>query len=371
VSGTTAGEERPPRHVEATWRLARSLHARRHLLLPAGIALAAAAFLLSGVTAVRSGETGLRRRLGRLVDGRMPPGLAFALPGFGSVTRVPTGRVLQVVLARRDGAPLELLTADENLVSVKAQVQFRVEDAGAFRVAHRDAEKILRAAATAALTEEVGGTPVEALLTTGKGPLQEAVRQRVQSSLERAGTGLRIVGVSIVSVSPPPGAEEAFNAVSTAVAERERRVSEAEGRRSETMAMARAEADRARRDAASGRLERVEGARGSSTRFLALAREIGLAREAGIAGLRRETLARLLSRSRLVSLPPRGGVETIRTLLGPAGKPAAPVPGETVPSRPESLSPGAAALKRFDVSPVVPENLVPRPVQPEGAPFPK
>ena len=367
----TGTREAVPAHVEATWRLSRALYARRRLALPAGLALLGAAFLLSGVTAVRSGETGLRRRLGRLVDGRVPPGLAFAAPLVGSVTRVPTGRVLQLVLARRDGAPLELLTADENLVSVKAQVQYRVEDAGAFRLAHRDAERVLRAAASAALAEEVGGTPVEALLTTGKGPLQEAVRRRVQASLEQAGTGLRVVGVSVVSVGPPPGAEDAFNAVSTASAERERRVSEAEGRRSETMALSRAEAERTAREASSSRLERVEEARGAQARFRALAREIAVAREAGFAGLHRETLTRVLARARLVALPPRGGVEAIRTVLGPAGRQGgAASPEAAAPGSPLLPSDGAGT-KRFPVPPIVPENLVPKRVPPESAPGPQ
>lgn len=347
-----------PRHVAAVWRLSGALYARRRHARTVLLGLAAAGLLASGLVVVRSGETGLRLRLGRLVDGRVLPGLSWAAPGLESIARVPTGRTRLLDLTRRGGAPFELLTADENLVSVRAQVQYRVEDAPAFVLEHRDAEKVLRAATAAALVEEVGGTPVESLLTSGKGPLQEAVRRRAQASLEAAGTGLRIAGITIVAVGPPPGAEDAFNAVATAASERERRVSEAEGRTAESLALARAEADRMRRQAASSRRERVEEARGASARFRALAREVAAAREAGLSSLHREAVARALSRARIVALPPHGGVEAIRTFLGPpraAGPKGLPVPPAD-----------AGGKGKIALPPIVPEDLLPKVAPPEG-----
>jgi membrane protease subunit HflK len=340
--------------VAALWRLSRALHAGRRRVRAVLLGLAALALLASGLVVVRSGETGLRFRAGRLVDARVLPGLSWAAPGLESVARIPTGRTRLLDLTRRGGAPLELLTADENLVSVRAQVQYRVEDAAAFALAHRDAERVLRAATAAALVEEVGGTQVEALLTSGKGPLQEAVRRRAQASLEAAGTGLRLSGVSIAAVGPPPGAEDAFNSVSTAASERERRVSEAEGRTAESLALARAEADRTRRQAASARRERVEEARGASTRFRSLAREVASAREAGVSSLHREALARALSRARIVALPPRGGVEAIRTILGSA--------------EPRPAPPAAAGGRDRSIAlpPIVPEEILPKVAAPPG-----
>lgn len=358
------GEERAPRHVEALWRGTRWLHRRRAAAGRCLLAAAVLVFLATGFTTVRTGEVGLKRTLGRLDGAPAPPGLTWVPPLLSTVARVPTGTQRQLVLARRDGSPLELLTADENLVSAKVQVQYRVEDAAAFRFSHREAEKVLRSAAVSALTEEVGATPVEALLTSGKGPLQEAVRRRAQTALDVAGTGLRIAGVSVLSAGPPPGAEDAFTAVANAASERERRVSEADGRRSETLALSRAEAERLGRQAASSRIERVEGARGASRRFLALAREIAPARAAGLSSLQRDAVARILSRARVVALPARGSVETIRAVLSPPGGRSGEVPAPPA-AKPPVASPPEGPYA-FPTPSIVPPDLQPRGGSPEA-----
>ena len=195
----------------------------------------------------------------------------------------------------------------------------------------------------------------------------------------------------MLSAGPPSGAEEAFNAVSSAASEKERRVSEAEGRRSESLALARAEADRVRSEAESARHERVETARGARTRFAALAKEVAPARTAGLAHLQRETLRKVFSRARLVLLPKGGGA--IRTFLPavtaarPVGTGDAPAPPDSgarpegpaaetgaPPSRlqappPASGAPGPAEKPSGPppglLPPIVPEDLLPRVLIPE------
>lgn len=390
-----------PRHVLAIRRLASAVH--RHRRRAAGLLAAAiaAGVLANGIRFVSNGEAGVVRRLGSVVRPVAAPGALYVIPFVDALERVAVGEVREMDLSQADGSPLEVTTGDENLLAVRALLQYRIEDAAHYRTRHRDADAILRVAARTALTREAAGRGVEELLTTGKAVLAESVRRKAQEAVDAVEGGVRILSVSILSAGPPSGAEEAFNAVASAAAEKERRVNEAEGRRAESLALSRAEADRIRSAAESARRERVEAARAARTRFAALAKEVAPARSAGLAHLRLEALRGVLSRARLILLPARGG--SIRTFLPPQAASRATIPegplnarpdagtraaegvpageaggGAPSPRSPEARpgtqapSPGAPAGREPSgpppglLPPVVPEDLLPRVLVPES-----
>lgn len=366
--------ETVPPHVDAIWRVTRGLYERRRAAGRVAASLVALAIAAGGVSFVRNGEAGLLRRFGRVLPVTAPPGALYVVPFVERLEKVPVGAVRKLELSLSDGSPLEVTTGDENLLAVRALAQYRIEDPAAFRTSHVDAEAVLRAALLAALTRAAARLPVEGLLTTGKGLLAEEVRRRAQESADGAGTGLRLLSVSIVAAGPPPGAEEAFNAVASASAEKERRTSEAEGRSSEALALARGEADRIRQDAEGSRRERVEAARGASRSFKALAREVAPARASGLATLHREAVSRILPRARVIVLPPGGKGVALRTFLVEEAQPSAP--GQPAASGGEAQGP-ARAPASGGMAPVpspapagikpsiIPEDLLPRALVPE------
>jgi membrane protease subunit HflK len=193
------------------------------------------------------------------------------------------------------------------------------------------------------LTAEAASTGVETLLTGGKGILAESVRRRTQVAADAAETGLLILSVSVASAGPPVGAESAFNAVGDAAAEKERRSSESEGKRSEVLALARGEAERIRKEAEAARSERVESSRGARDRFVALAREVASERVAGEADLRREARVRILSKARLVALPSPSKGSGVRVVL-PAGR---------------------GTTKKLFAPSIIPEDMLPKIAVPE------
>lgn len=354
-----------PPHVDAIWRVTRRLYERRRAAGRVAAALVAAALAAGGVSFVRNGEAGLLRRFGRVLPLTVAPGAVYVVPLVERLEKVPVGAVRNLELALADGSPIEVTTGDENLLAVRALAQYRIEDPAAFRTAHRDAEAVLRAALLAALTGAAAKLPVEGLLTTGKGLLAEDVRRRAQESADGARTGLRLLSVSIVAAGPPPGAEEAFNAVASAAAEKERRTSEAQGRSSEALALARGEADRIRQDAEGSRRERVETARGAGESFRALSREVAPERAAGLATLHREAVSRILPKARVIVLPPGGKGAALRTFLVEEERRVAPQPS----AAPESG--GAAAPSPTPPGPpqpktsIIPEDLLPRALVPQ------
>src|SRR5918992_3825534 len=76
-----------------------------------------AGWLATGVSMVDNGESGARLRFGRLVEDTLQPGLHLSLPaGVDCVQRVRTGEVLRLEVTGNDGAPIPLVTGDENLI---------------------------------------------------------------------------------------------------------------------------------------------------------------------------------------------------------------------------------------------------------------
>ena len=119
------------------------------------------------------------------------PGLRFKVPLIDTVNKV---RVTSIRTAESSG---QMLTQDENLVTVDLQVQYRVGDAQAYVLNVRDSNQALAFATDSALRHEVGSSSLDDVLTEGRAELAVRVEQRLQSFLREYGTGLEIVRVNV------------------------------------------------------------------------------------------------------------------------------------------------------------------------------
>ena len=138
------------------------------------------------------------------------PGLRFKVPLIDSVTKV---RVTSVRTAESSG---QMLTQDENLVTVDLQVQYRVGDAEAYVLNVRDSNQALAFATDSAIRHEVGSSTLDDVLTEGRAELAVRVEQRLQTFLREYGTGLELVRVNVESTQPPAPVQDAFREVQRA-----------------------------------------------------------------------------------------------------------------------------------------------------------
>ena len=126
------------------------------------------------------------------------------------------------------------LTGDTNIVELKVVIQYRVKEPVAylFGVADfRDGRRrdfALVKLVESTLTMLIGKMPVDEALSSGKAYLQEETRQRMQRLADAMHLGLQIASINIVEVNPPTEVITAFNDVSSAKADRERIVNEAD-----------------------------------------------------------------------------------------------------------------------------------------------
>ncbi|WP_111495695.1 FtsH protease activity modulator HflK [Marinobacter bohaiensis] len=192
------------------------------------------------------------------------PGLRFKVPVIDNVTKV---RVTNVRTAESQG---QMLTQDENLVSVDLQVQYRVENARDYVLNVRDSNQALAFATDSALRHEVGSAGLDEVLTEGRAALAINVEQRLQNFLQSYGTGLQIVKVNVESTQPPSAVQEAFREVQRAKEDEQRLVEEAETYRNKVVPEARGRAQRMIEEANAYKEEVIEKANGETARFVQL-----------------------------------------------------------------------------------------------------
>lgn len=182
--------------------------------------------VLSAVTQVEPGERAVVRRFGRILDYQPGPGLFVGLPwGMDRVDRVPVGRVRRVVVgmvdrgAEEDVTPAgQLLTGDNNLVNVQAEVYYRViEDQVARYVVQADrADAVVARAAEAVLAEWIAGRGVEVVLRQGPSLLPPFLKARMRERLAPFDLGVQVEEASINRLLPPEEVKEAFERVTQA-----------------------------------------------------------------------------------------------------------------------------------------------------------
>ncbi|MBU2874881.1 FtsH protease activity modulator HflK [Marinobacter salexigens] len=192
------------------------------------------------------------------------PGLRFKVPLIDDVTKV---LVTSVRTAQSSG---QMLTQDENLVTVDLQVQYRVGDARDYVLNVRDSNQALAFATDSALRHEVGSSSLDDVLTEGRAELAVRVEQRLQGFLQEYGTGLEIVRVNVESTQPPAAVQDAFREVQRAREDEQRVKEEAETYRNKVVPEARGQAQRMIEEASAYKQEVIERARGESARFLEL-----------------------------------------------------------------------------------------------------
>jgi len=252
------------------------MRARRWRL--AAIGIAAAAWLSSGIYIVRSDERGVLRRFGRAI-GSVRPGVGWDLPWpLSRVDRLRTNRSFQIAIGYdpvgevigRPGEPFrrQHLTADRNVIEIEATVQYRIADPLAFLFQVAAPEAALSASALRAFAQDAASSAIEEIWVLDRSRLPDRIRDAIASAFaERYGTGIEVSSVNLKRVAPPDEVRDAFDDVIRARADRERAIRDASTYRESLVPQARGEAARVLGEAKAYAVRRIETARGDAARF--------------------------------------------------------------------------------------------------------
>ncbi len=105
----------------------------------------------------------------------------------------------------------DMLTRDENIVSVDVAVPYRISDAKTYLFNVVDPIESLQQATASSLRQVVGNTTLEMILTKGRNQVRQEVQDQLVGLLGRYHTGLTITNVALQPAKAPEAVKEAFD----------------------------------------------------------------------------------------------------------------------------------------------------------------
>jgi modulator of FtsH protease HflK len=264
---------------------------------------------LSGFFRVDPDELGVVLRFGKYVRDAKP-GLNYHLPypvesvltpKVTRVNRIDIGMRLVEDLRRgttmRD-VPEEslMLTGDENIVDVNFSIFWLVkpDGAGDYLFNIQQPEGTVKAVAESAMREIVGRSTLQPVLTERQ-PIETAVQELMQSTLNKYGSGIQITQVQLQKVDPPSQVIDSFRDVQAARSDLERAQNEAQTYANKVVPEARGRAAQITQNAEAYREQTVAEAKGATSRFLQVYEQYKKAPEVTRQRMYLETMERLFA----------------------------------------------------------------------------
>lgn len=283
----------------------------------------------TAVSVVRPGESGWVLRFGRIVRALEEPGIYVHAPV--PFDRVELARPEQLRSVRNGLMPelppsgaaqyraaveaqetmrseLEMMTGDENLLSISYAVHFALRDARRATFGVTDVDALVFALSEGALRQVIGRRATSEILIEDRRAIEAEARAVLQAELDAAGSGALAVAVLLHDVHAPPNVHQAYRDVASALEDQVKYRHEAESDVIRTLSEARAEAHQTRNAARGAALARTEAARGEAKAFEAFARAFRAHPELSQLRMRLEALKSSLSQTRNV-LPLGEGIE--------------------------------------------------------------
>lgn len=225
--------------------------------------IAFALWALSGIFIVDPAEQAVILRFGKYVE-TVGPGPHW-IPRF-----ISTKIVVNMDRVADYSYSAQMLTKDENLVSVAIAVQYRIGDLQEYLFNVADPEESLKQATSSALRQVVGQTTLDQIITEGR----EAWGINVQDTLIKILAGYK-TGITIVNVSPQPArapenVQDAFDDAIKAQEDEKRFKDQARAYEARVVPIAEGNAQRIQSEAKAYAEQVVLKAQGETSEFLEL-----------------------------------------------------------------------------------------------------
>ncbi|MCG2754312.1 MAG: FtsH protease activity modulator HflK [Desulfobacteraceae bacterium] len=253
-------------------------------------------------------EVGVIQRFGKYIR-TSQPGLNFKLPaGIEKITKVKIKRVYKEEFGFRSsgrdirerfptgGSDIDvslMLTGDLNVGVVPWIVQYRIKDPYNYLFKVQSVPKLLSDMSEAAMRLVVGDRSLNEVITKREEIAIEA-RHILQKELDNAEAGINIVTIEMKKTNVPEPVQPSFNQVNQAVQEKEQMIYKAREDYNKAVPAAKGEAERTIKAAEGYALDRINRAKGDSSRFTAVYKEYIKAKDVTKRRLYLETIQELL-----------------------------------------------------------------------------
>jgi len=241
-------------------------------------------YLASGFYSVKPEQRGVVKRLGRIVNDNVFPGIHYHLPWpFETVMRPATTEIRSMTvtfgivagtaqlsdaeLAKRESD--SLMTGDENLVLASMLIQYMIDKPKSYLFKMSKGVKwLLTRIVRAACIKNAAEMTVDGILITERLEFQNNLKREIQATTKDYDLGIRIASIQIQSIQPPSSVAGAFRDVSSAREDKHKFLQQAEGERNRKLPNARSLANQEKSQAMAYANEVVAMADGDTQRFL-------------------------------------------------------------------------------------------------------
>jgi len=250
--------------------------------------VAAAIWAMSGFYTVKEAEKGVVLRFGQHI-GDVGPGLHWKATFIDEVLPV------NVQTVRSIPASGSMLTADENVVRVELEVQYRVDNSYDYLFNVVNADASLREATDSALRYVIGHNTMDDILTTGRDQIRRDTWDEINRIIKPYQLGISIDVVNFLPARPPEEVKDAFDDAISAQEDEQRfiRLAEAYSRAAEPKA--RGKVQRMNEQATAYQNSVILEAEGKVARFNQLLPEYKAAPEVTRQRLYLDTMEKVLS----------------------------------------------------------------------------
>lgn len=264
-------------------------------------------WLASGFYRVDTNEQAVVLRFGEWVEST-EPGLHWHLPypvetvevrGVTDENQVSIGsRVATEARSRNRVRPRQdeslMLTQDENIVDVRFNVVWRINDLGSYLFRLEDPDGTIRAVSESAMRELIGKNQITPIITTARGQIEQDARSAIQEVLDGYSAGVDVLRVQIIESEAPEEVKDAFLDVQRAEADLVRYRNEATKYANEVIPQAQGRADQMVQQSEAYRASTVARAQGEAARFLSVYDEYVQAKDVTKKRMYLETMEQIL-----------------------------------------------------------------------------
>lgn len=288
-------------------------------LKPIGIlaAIGVLVWLATGIYIVDEGTRGVVTRFGQYVDTTLP-GPHWHIPApVETVQNVNVEQIRTAEIGYRSGgggaqagaiaSEALMLTKDENIISVKFAVQYKVKDARDYLFNTRDPDGSLRQATESAVRDAVGKNNMDFVLKEGRTEIAARASELIQKTLDRYDAGLQVTSVNMQDAQPPEEVQGAFLDAVKSREDEQRLINEAEAYANDVIPKARGGAARQLEEANGYKAQVIAQAKGEASRFTQVLAEYEKAPKVMRDRLYIEAMESVMSKSSKVMVDVKGG----------------------------------------------------------------
>ncbi|QRN04571.1 FtsH protease activity modulator HflK [Legionella sp. MW5194] len=285
---------------------------------------------LSGIFIVDPAEQAVILRFGKYVE--------TVGPGPHWIPRIISTKIVHnVERIAHYSYSAQMLTKDENLVSVSLVVQYRIGDLEDYLFNVADPEESLQQTTSSALRQVVGKTTLNQIITEGREAWGTDVQDVLVKTLKKYNTGIVIVNVSPQPARAPESVQDAFDDAIKAREDEKRFQGQALAYQARVVPIAEGNAKRILAEAKADAEQAVLRAKGDVAEFLALLPQYTQAPIVTSERMYFETMQRVLSRSTKVIVDSKAG----NLLYLPLDKLATSIVPQSIPVKGKSMAANA------------------------------